>query len=98
MITQLKKDIDYAYSFPYGHHASPQIKVLSGKYSGLVFDIECSTVVSSAIDNKFNVTYKILKFCKNKNKFNITAEDNTFICHAAYNFIRDFNSDLAKGH
>ena len=42
----LEKNKDYAYSFPYGQHAQPQIKILSGEYKGLVFDIESSAVVT----------------------------------------------------
>lgn len=93
MIAFLEKNKDYKYSFPYGHYASPQIKILTGKYKGLVFDIESSIVGTSMLENKLNVVYKILKSPEDKS----VATNKDFICHATYNFIRDFNSDVTKG-
>lgn len=93
MIEFLEKDKDYKYSFPYGHYANPQIKIISGKYKGLVFDIESSGVISTILDNKLNVSYKVLKSPEDKSVV-ATPE---FICHATYNFIRDFNFDVTKG-
>ncbi len=93
MIAFLEKNKDYKYSFPYGHHDNPQIKILTGKYKGLVFDIESSAVVTSVLENKLNVSYKVLKSAEDKS----VATNEEFICHATYNFIRDFNSDVTKG-
>jgi hypothetical protein len=93
LIAFLEKNKDYKYSFPYGHYANPQIKILTGKHKGLVFDIESSAVVTSMFENKLNVSYKILKSPEDKSV--VTSSE--FICHATYNFIRDFNADVAKG-
>lgn len=93
MIIFLEKNKDYKYYFPYGPHGIPQIKILKGKHKGLVFNIESSVVVNSIFENKLNVSYKVLKFPEDKSV--VTSPE--FICHATYNFIRDFNAHVAKG-
>lgn len=96
MIAFLEKNKDYKYSFPYGHYDNPQIKILAGKYKGLVFDITSSAVITENFKSKLNVEYKILKHWDEKSKV-ISTEDQKFICDATYNFIRDFNSNVTKG-
>ena len=95
MITFLKNNKDYKYSFPYGHYANPQIKILSGKYKGLIFDIECSSVVTQNLNSSLSVNYKIINFWDD-NIISIKKVDKEFICHATYNFIRDYNFQLKK--
>jgi hypothetical protein len=95
MIKFLEKNKDYEYSFPYGHYAQPQIKILSGEYKGLVFDIESSAIVTLQANSTLNVEYNIIKYWEsNTNKVIMREKDKEFICHAAYSFIRDYNFEL----
>jgi hypothetical protein len=65
-IEKLTLNKDFTYSFPYGHYAEPQLKVVDGDYYGMIIDILNSGISISYDEtgkknNNLHYTYKILK-------------------------------------
>lgn len=102
---RLMHNKDFRYSFPYGHWAEPQIKVLSGEYEGLVFDIMASGVAHDGVNgtDTLGYTFKILKVWKNipQEQFDgknitITEKDKDYLDRLVFSFIATFNEKQAR--
>ncbi len=93
----LSYGIDYTYSYPYGYWSEPQIKVIKGDYTGLIFDVMLSGLskINTDPDFKFTYSYKILKMWdsaeQTKVKIILSEKDAEFISDLILSMIKRMN-------
>jgi hypothetical protein len=80
-MNKLKLNHDYVVWYPYGREHAPFLSVITGKYSGIIFELDsstiCETIIEDTIDHRLTYTYNIKKVWDSINPMQYTGNNIT---------------------